>query len=45
MTDLDTLLGIAPNAEALLKTLAGKALTGRPYQTTALRLLKQVVLL
>jgi hypothetical protein len=45
MTDLDTLRGIAPIAEALLKTLAGKARTGRLDEGAALRLLQQVVLL
>ncbi|WP_438397258.1 hypothetical protein [Caballeronia sp. DA-9] len=45
MTDLDTLRGIAPIAEALLKTLAGKARTGRLDEGTALRLLQQVVML
>jgi len=45
MTDLDTLRGIAPIAEALLKTLAGKARIGRLDEGTALRLLQQIVLL
>ena len=45
MTDLDTLQGIAPIAEALLKTLAGKARIGRLDEGTALRLLQQIVLL
>jgi hypothetical protein len=39
MTNLDTLQGIAPIAEALLKTLAGKARIGRLDEGTALRLL------
>jgi hypothetical protein len=43
MTDLDTLRGIAPIAEALLKTLAGKARIGRLDEGTALRLLQQIV--
>jgi hypothetical protein len=45
MTDIDTLRGIAPVAEALLKTLAGKARTGRLDEGTALKLLQQVVML
>jgi hypothetical protein len=45
MTDLDTLRGIAPIPEALLKTLAGKARIGRLDEGTALRLLQQIVLL
>jgi len=45
MTDLDTLRGIAPIAEALLKTLAGKARIGRLDEATALSLLQQFVLL
>ncbi|WP_438391917.1 hypothetical protein [Caballeronia sp. DA-9] len=45
MTDLDSLRGIAPIAEALLKTLAGKARTGRLDEGAALRLLQQIVLL
>ncbi|WP_449493633.1 hypothetical protein [Caballeronia sp. M23-90] len=45
MTDLDTLRGIAPVAEALLKTLAGKARTGRLDEGTALKLLQQVAML
>ena len=45
MTDLDTLRGIAPVAEALLKRLAGKARTGRLDEGTALKLLQQVVML
>ncbi|MFT4439428.1 hypothetical protein [Caballeronia sp. 15711] len=42
-TNLDDLLGIAPIAEALLKTLAGKARTGRLDETKALELLQQIV--
>jgi len=42
-TSLDDLLGIAPIAEALLKTLAGKARTGRLDETKALELLQQIV--
>lgn len=45
MTDLDNLRGIAPIAEALLKTLAGKARTGRLNEAKALQLLQQVVLI
>ena len=44
-TNLDDLLGIAPIAEALIKTLAGKARTGRLDELKALELLRQVVLL
>jgi hypothetical protein len=44
-TSLDDLLGIAPIAEALLKTLAGKARTGRLDELKALELLRQAVLL
>jgi hypothetical protein len=44
-TSLDTLRGIAPIAEALIKTLAGKARAGRMDETKALQLLQQVVLL
>ncbi len=44
-TSLDTLRGIAPIAEALLKTLAGKARTGHLDETRALQLLQQIVLL
>jgi hypothetical protein len=43
MTDLDTLRGIAPIAEALLKTLAEKARIGRLDEGTALKLLQQIV--
>jgi hypothetical protein len=45
MTDLTGLIGISPIAEALLKTLAGKARTGRLNESQALQLLQQVVLL
>lgn len=37
--------GISPIAEALLKTLAGKARTGRLDELTALELLHKAVLL
>ena len=42
-TSLDDLLGIAPIAEALLKTLAGKARTGRLDEMKALELLQQIM--
>jgi hypothetical protein len=42
LTGLD---GISPIAEALLKTLAGKARAGRLNEPQALLLLQQVVLL
>jgi hypothetical protein len=42
-TSLDDLLGIAPIAEALLKTLAGKARTGRLDKMKALELMQQIV--
>jgi hypothetical protein len=42
-TSLDHLLGIAPIAEALIKTLAGKARTGRLDEMKALALLQQIV--
>jgi hypothetical protein len=45
VTSLDTLHGIAPIAEALIKTLAGKARTGRLDELKALELLQQAVLL
>ncbi|MGF7001548.1 hypothetical protein [Paraburkholderia sp. GAS32] len=45
VTSLDNLLGIEPIAEALLKTLAGKARTGRLDELKALELLQQAVLL
>jgi hypothetical protein len=44
-TSLDDLHGIEPIAEALIKTLAGKARTGRLDETKALELLQQAVLL
>jgi len=44
-TNLDTVRGIAPIAEALLKTLAGKARTGRLDEIKALQLLQQAILL
>jgi hypothetical protein len=44
-TSLDDLQGIQPIAEALLKTLAGKARTGRLDEMKALELLQQAVLL
>jgi hypothetical protein len=42
-TSLDDLVGIAPIAEALIKTLAGKARTGRLDEMKALELLQQIV--
>ncbi|WP_031358043.1 hypothetical protein [Caballeronia sordidicola] len=42
-TSLDDLLGIAPIAEALIKTLAGKARTGHLDEMKALELLQQIV--
>jgi hypothetical protein len=45
VTSLDNLHGIAPIAEALIKTLAGKARTGRLDEMKALELLQQAVLL
>ncbi len=45
VTSLDNLHGIAPIAEALLKTLAGKARTGRLDELKALELLQQAVLI
>ncbi|WP_425199432.1 hypothetical protein [Paraburkholderia tuberum] len=45
VTSLDSLHGIAPIAEALIKTLAGKARTGRLDELKALELLQQAVLL
>ncbi|OTP67848.1 hypothetical protein [Caballeronia sordidicola] len=42
-TSLDDLLGIEPIAEALIKTLAGKARTGRLDEMKALELLQQAV--
>jgi hypothetical protein len=44
-TSLDHLQGIEPIAEALIKTLAGKARTGRLDEVKALELLRQAVLL
>jgi hypothetical protein len=44
-TSLDDLHGIGPIAEALIKTLAGKARTGRLDEMKALELLQQAVLL
>src|ERR1700682_4330165 len=44
-TNLDTLRGISPIAEALIKTLAGKARTGRLDEIKALQLLQQAILL
>jgi hypothetical protein len=45
ITSLDNLHGIAPIVEALIKTLAGKARTGRLDELKALELLQQAVLL
>jgi hypothetical protein len=45
VTSLDNLDGIEPIAEALIKTLAGKARTGRLGELKALELLQQAVLL
>ncbi|OUL74542.1 hypothetical protein CA601_42755, partial [Paraburkholderia hospita] len=45
VTSLDTLHGIDPIAEALIKTLAGKARTGRLDELKALELLQQAILL
>ncbi|MGA7817105.1 MAG: hypothetical protein WCA53_30095, partial [Caballeronia sp.] len=45
VTSLDSLQGLSPIAEALLKTLAGKARTGRLDEMKALELLQQAVLL
>ena len=42
-TSLDDLQGIEPIAEALIKTLAGKARTGRLDELKALELLRQIV--
>jgi hypothetical protein len=44
-TSLEDLQGIEPIAEALIKTLAGKARTGRLDEMKALELLQQAVLL
>jgi hypothetical protein len=43
VTSLDDLIGIEPIAEALIKTLAGKARTGRLDEMKALELLQQIV--
>lgn len=43
VTSLDDLIGIEPIAEALIKTLAGKARTGRLDEIKALELLRQIV--
>ncbi|MFM0395166.1 hypothetical protein [Paraburkholderia phytofirmans] len=43
VTSLDDLIGIAPIAEALIKTIAGKARTGRLDEMKALELLQQIV--
>ena len=43
VTSLDDLAGIEPIAEALIKTLAGKARTGRLDEMKALELLRQIV--
>jgi hypothetical protein len=45
LTSLDNLHGIEPVAEALIKTLAGKARTGRLDELKALELLQQAILL
>jgi hypothetical protein len=45
VTSLDNLHGIGPIAEALIKTLAGKARAGRLDELKALELLQQAVLL
>ncbi|KAA0998695.1 hypothetical protein FVF58_43405 [Paraburkholderia panacisoli] len=45
VTSLDDLIGIEPIAEALIKTLAGKARTGRLDEMKALELLRQIVAL
>ena len=45
VTSLENLDGIEPIAEALIKTLAGKARTGRLDELKALELLQQAVLL
>ncbi|CAL8480944.1 hypothetical protein [Caballeronia sp. S22] len=45
VTGLDNLHGIEPIAEALIKTLAGKARTGRLDELKALELLQQAILL
>ena len=43
VTSLDDLIGIEPIAEALIKTLAGKARTGRLDEMKALELLQKIV--
>ena len=43
VTSLSDLIGIEPIAEALIKTLAGKARTGRLDEVKALELLRQIV--
>ncbi|MFM0632318.1 hypothetical protein [Paraburkholderia xenovorans] len=43
VTSLDDMIGIAPIAEALIKTLAGKARTGRLDEMKALELLQKIV--
>jgi hypothetical protein len=43
VTSLEDLIGIEPIAEALIKTLAGKARTGRLDEMKALELLRQIV--
>ncbi len=45
VTSLDNLHGIEPIAEALIKTLAGKARTGRLDELKALELLQRAILL
>ncbi|BCG04412.1 hypothetical protein PPGU19_089800 (plasmid) [Paraburkholderia sp. PGU19] len=45
VTSLDNLHGIEPIAEALIKTLVGKARTGRLDELKALELLQQAILL
>jgi hypothetical protein len=45
VTSIENLVGIEPVAEALIKTLAGKARTGRLDEMKALELLQQAVLL
>ncbi|MEM5314210.1 hypothetical protein [Paraburkholderia sp. JHI869] len=45
VTSLDNLHGIEPIAEALIKTLAGKARSGRLDELKALELLQQAILL
>lgn len=44
-TSVDNLQGIEPIAKALIKTLVGKARTGRLDEITALKLLRQAALL